>query len=100
MSLAALGDLSLNSGDAKAARGWYEKALAINPVQPEASIGEARVLSEAGDFSKAAELLEQVVANDPTNSTAHFRFECGLPQIRRAGNKRRRNSRLIKSTRR
>lgn len=74
LSMVALGGLSMDANDAIAARRWYEKALAIDPAQPDAAIGEARVLVDAGDAPRAAKLLEQVVVNDPTNISAHFRL--------------------------
>lgn len=78
-----LGDIEVENGDLDAAEKDYQQALKLQPNSPDATIGMANVLSERGDPSAAAPLLEQVIAADPSNYLAHFRLSAVYRKLHR-----------------
>ena len=69
-----LGDLAAVGGDQKAAAEHYERALKLQPNDPDANIGLAKALMTLNQTEKALPLLELAVKLDPTNAVAHFRM--------------------------
>ena len=67
-----LGDIALRADDLKAAREDYAKAVRLQPDDPEANIGLARVMMSPDEPQKPENLLERALKLDPTNDTAHF----------------------------
>jgi tetratricopeptide (TPR) repeat protein len=78
-----LGDIEVESGDLDAGENDYERALKLQPNAADAKIGMANVLTEKGDPSSAAPLLEQVLAADPSNYLAHFRLSAVYRKLHR-----------------
>jgi tetratricopeptide (TPR) repeat protein len=78
-----LGDIEVESGDLDAGQKDYELALKLQPNAADAKIGMANVLTEKGDPSSAAPLLEQVLAADPSNYLAHFRLSAVYRKLHR-----------------
>jgi tetratricopeptide (TPR) repeat protein len=78
-----LGDIEAESGDLDAGEKNYERALKLQPNSADAKIGMANVLTEKGDPSSAAPLLEQVLAADPSNYLAHFRLSAVYRKLHR-----------------
>jgi tetratricopeptide (TPR) repeat protein len=78
-----LGDIEVESGDLDAGEKDYERALKLQPDSADAKIGMANVLTEKGDPSAAAPLLEQVLAADPSNYLAHFRLSAVYRKLHR-----------------
>ncbi len=69
-------------GDFKAAEEDFRKALALQPRDAEAKTGLAIVLISTNRASEAIPLLENAIADDPTNLVAHYRLSM---LYRRAG---------------
>lgn len=73
-ALTRLGDIASDREDHTSATSLYKQALALQPEDEEATLGLAYQLSETGHPDEALALLEQVIKNDPTNVTAHYRL--------------------------
>jgi tetratricopeptide (TPR) repeat protein len=69
-----LGDLAALRGDPNAGAEHYERALKLQPEDPEAVIGVAKSLMAMNEGEKALPLLERAVKLDSMNPVAHFRL--------------------------
>lgn len=69
-----LGDIEAAKGDTKQAYAYYSKAAALQPADPDAKLGMAKVLIEMSQPDQAQELLEQTIQLDPANAVAHYRL--------------------------
>jgi tetratricopeptide (TPR) repeat protein len=69
-----LGDIAFQRADFKEAFERYTRALHLQPNDPEASIGLAKVLMSMDQPQKAEPLLEHAIQLDPTSAVAHFRL--------------------------
>ena len=78
-----LGDIEVENGDLDAAEKDYQQALKLQPNFADAKIGMANVLTEKGEPSAAAPLLEQVIAADPSNYLAHYRLSAVYRKLHR-----------------
>ena len=63
----------------------YSKAVQLQPGDPDANIGLAKVLMTMNQPQKALPLLEHAIQLDPTSAVAHFRLsavyrELGRPE--------------------
>lgn len=56
----------------KRARAAFERALALQPHQPEASIFLANLLIDTGEVEKAVPLLQGTLKNNPNNAAVHW----------------------------
>lgn len=84
-----LGDIAFQNGNLKAASDHYTRAIELQPSDPEASIGLAKVLmslndSQKNDAQKAEQLLQRALELDPTSAVAHFRLSTIYRQAGRA----------------
>jgi Tfp pilus assembly protein PilF len=80
-----LGDLAALRGDQKPAAEHYERALKLQPDDPEAIIGVAKSWMTASQAEKALPLLERAVKLDSTNAVAHFRLSTLYRKMGRGG---------------
>jgi Tfp pilus assembly protein PilF len=69
-----LGDIAYREGDMAQSQAHYSRALELQPNDPDANIGLARVLMEMKQTQKAQALLEHTIQLDPTIPLAHFRL--------------------------
>ena len=69
-----LGDLAFDKNDLDGATSYYKQALALAPNDADASIGLAHVYTEKGSLQPAEQLLQAVIAADPSNVLAHYRL--------------------------
>jgi tetratricopeptide (TPR) repeat protein len=69
-----LGDLALRANDLKTALEDYTKAMQLQPNDPDANIGLAKVMMSLDQRQKAETLLQHAIQVDPTNAVAHFRL--------------------------
>jgi len=69
-----LGDIAFQRADFKEAFERYTRALHLQPGDPEASVGLAKVLMSTDQPQKAEPLLEHAIQLDPTSAVAHFRL--------------------------
>ena len=69
-----LGDIALRANDLKTASEDYTKAVQLQPNDPDANIGLAKVMMSLGQQQKAETLLQHAIQVDPTNAVAHFRL--------------------------
>jgi len=76
-----LGDLKADAGSLDEAASYYQQALRLQPGDPDAAIGMARVHTEKGETAAALPLLQQVVAADPTNVLAHYRLSAAYRKL-------------------
>lgn len=67
LSLSAEGDKLLKSGDAPAARGWYETALAVDPLNRAAFVGLAKIAEKQGLKGKAIRFYGEALEIDPND---------------------------------
>lgn len=67
LALTAEGDSALKSGDSKAAAGWYETALAVDPLNRSAYVGLARVAQADGLKGKAIAFYREALEIDPND---------------------------------
>jgi tetratricopeptide (TPR) repeat protein len=79
-----LGDIAFRANDLKAASDHYSRAVQLQPGDPEASIGLAKVLMSLDQPQKAESLLQHSLQLDPTNAVAHFRLSTIYRQTGRA----------------
>jgi tetratricopeptide (TPR) repeat protein len=78
-----MGDIEVDKGDLDAGEKDYQQALRLESNSADPTIGLANVLSQKGDPSGAAKLLEQVIAADPANYLAHFRLSAVYRKLNR-----------------
>jgi tetratricopeptide (TPR) repeat protein len=76
----ALADLELRAGNAGAARGLYDAALAKDPTSAEAMRGAARAAAALGDRGGAFARWKQIVETSPTGGTAWY--EARIEQVK------------------
>jgi tetratricopeptide (TPR) repeat protein len=69
-----LGDIAFRSNDLKEASERYTRAVKLQPGDPDASIGLAKVLMAMDQPQKAEPLLEHALELDPTSPMAHYRL--------------------------
>jgi len=69
-----MGDIALRNADFKEAFDRFTRAIKLEPGDPEASIGLAKVLMSMNQPQKAEPLLRQALQLDPTSAVAHFRL--------------------------
>ena len=69
-----LGRIATLRSDIDAGRLHYARALELNARSSEAQLGLGTVLMMMGDLEGAKKYLEQAVASDPLNDTAHYRL--------------------------
>ena len=70
---ALLGEIASNhDNDLVAAARYTERALELEPVNPDILIDAARLFRYLGRLGQGTALLEYVVARDPVNPTGHF----------------------------
>jgi len=69
-----LGDIALRNSDFKEAFDRFTRAVKLQPGDPEASIGLAKVLISMNQPEKAEPLLQHALQLDPTSAIAHFRL--------------------------
>ncbi len=79
-----LGDIASQANDSKAAFDYYTRAVQLQPDDPEASIGLAKVLMSLDQPGKAEPLLLHALQLDPTSAVAHFRLSTIYRQTGRA----------------
>jgi tetratricopeptide (TPR) repeat protein len=69
-----LGDIATQANDMKLAGEHYSRGLQLQPNDPEANIGMAKVLMSNDEPQKAEALLHRAIELDPANAVAHFRL--------------------------
>ena len=69
-----LGDIAFQRADFKEAFERYTRAVKLQPGDPEANIGLAKVLMAMDQPQKAEPLLQHAIQLDPTSAVAHFRL--------------------------
>lgn len=69
MALAEEGDRARNSGDLSGAMGWYESALAVDPLNRAAYVGLAEVAKGQGLKGKAIRFYREALEIDPNDQT-------------------------------
>jgi tetratricopeptide (TPR) repeat protein len=84
-----LGDLALRRNDVKGAYERYTRAVQLQPGDPEANIGLAKVLAEMKQPEKALSLLEHALQLDPTSVVGHYRLSALYRQAGRTADAKR-----------
>jgi tetratricopeptide (TPR) repeat protein len=69
LKLTAEGDAALKTGDADTAMGWYETALAVDPLNRAAYVGMAKVAENQGLKGKAIRFYREALEIDPNDQT-------------------------------
>src|SRR5262249_32972839 len=69
-----LGDFAVQRNDLKEAEQRLSKAVELEPSDPDANIGLAKVFMAMGQPQKAEPLLARAIQLDPTSALAHFRL--------------------------
>lgn len=67
MALLAEGDALYKNGDLVEARGWYETALAVDPLNRAAFVGLARIAEKQGLKGKSIKLYNEALEIDPND---------------------------------
>jgi len=76
----AIGSLRLVTGDVEESESAYRQALAIVPESPDALIGLAAAVADAGRFDEAARTLERAIAAQPRYAASYTEY--GILQLR------------------
>jgi tetratricopeptide (TPR) repeat protein len=84
-----LGDIVLRRNDVKEAYERYTRAVRLQPDDPEANIGLAKVLAEMKQPEKAQSLLEHALLLDPTSVVGHYRLSALYRQAGRTADAKR-----------
>jgi tetratricopeptide (TPR) repeat protein len=84
-----LGDIALRRNDVKGAYERYTRAVQLQPGDPEANIGLAKVLAEMKQPEKAQSLLEHALQLDPTSVVGHYRLSALYRQAGRTADAKR-----------
>ena len=87
LSLWRLGELALLA-DPKQALVYLERAVALTPEFPQASLAYGRALSRQGDHAKAIEQFQNVVKLAPEEHTVHYHLFKAYRQLGRAAEAR------------
>ncbi len=69
-----LGDIALRRSDLKSAAAYYSRALEMQPNDPDANLGMAKVLMSMHEPQKAAPHLEHAAQLEPFNPATHYRL--------------------------
>lgn len=69
-----LARMAYDAGDMQGAFSRYSNAERLQPDDPEAGLGLAKVLIARDETAKAQALVQRVLQIDPTNAEAHFRL--------------------------
>jgi tetratricopeptide (TPR) repeat protein len=69
LALTAEGDAARKSGDLEGATGWYETALAVDPLNRTAYVGLAEVAKTQGLKGKAIRFYREALEVDPNDQT-------------------------------
>lgn len=70
LALVVKGDAAIELGDRQTAFNSYRRAIGVNPLEPRAYVGSARLEAEDGNKDKAVNLLRQALAAEPENEAA------------------------------
>lgn len=69
LALTAEGNAALKTGDAEVATGWYETALAVDPLNRAAYVGLAEVAKKQGLKGKAIRFYREALEIEPNDQT-------------------------------
>jgi len=69
-----LGEIEASRGNTKLAYAHFLKAVELQPGDPDAKLGLAKVLIQMNQPGTAQELLKQAIQLDPENAAAHYRL--------------------------
>ncbi len=69
-----LGWVSFKSGEFKESEAYYRKAVTLRPYGIEARLGLVFPLSSMGNWTQVNTLYEEILAIDPNNATANYRY--------------------------
>src|SRR5712664_1567271 len=84
-----MGDIAAQRGDQKGAYDRYSRAVQLQPNDPDANVGLAKVLMSMNQPEKAEALLKHAIELDPTSALAHFRLSTIYRQTGRPGDAKR-----------
>ncbi len=84
-SVSRLGDLALKHSDNQTALQYFSHAYQLQPNDPDANLGLARVLMSLHEPSKAEPHLQRAIQVEPYNAMSHYRLgvvyrELGKPE--------------------
>lgn len=88
-SICRLGDIAVRRSDLKTASGLYSQALRVQPSDPGANLGMAKVLMSEHEPQKAAPYLERVTQIEPFTAAPHYRLGVVYRELGRAEDSRR-----------
>lgn len=69
-----LGWVSFKSGEFKESEAYYRKAVTLRPYGIEARLGLVYPLSSMGNWTLVNSIYEEILAIDPNNSLANYRY--------------------------
>ena len=69
-----LGDIALRRSDLKSAAAYYSRALEMQPNDPDANLGMAKVLMSMHEPQKAEPHMEHAAQLEPFNPATHYRL--------------------------
>jgi Tfp pilus assembly protein PilF len=84
-----LGDIALRRSDLKSAEACYSRALEMQPNDPDANLGMAKVLMSMHEPQKAAPHLEHAAQLEPFNPATHYRLGVLYRELGRTGDSHR-----------